>query len=363
MNSRRRGRLRPSRDIEPSMFTIIASRTASWRPCAKAIDLSWASSRACPRAPARGRGDCARASRRRQNFSVTSTAMAVGSSNGPTRARSCTARATSPTRAPPPACCRWASPPPPACPARTSRAGSEQFDFGRHLRVGEGLLQHVLRLRLPLIVVRGDGDVEARLHLRDHHVWAVGRLCDEPAAMERRARAHAVRNGRGGAERQRPAHAVALHAHLLRPVHLLLRVEPRDVRGRIVLGRARRADAAHHLPELRHVLGVLEAEALHLDPRRLGHAVVGVRHQHRVALRGQALAHVAHGGPQAEGVGPDDHRRMAAAGRVDERRVARAVGRLHLDVGFDHRRPARWRSRPQPRQVPPPPTSPRSRAA
>ena len=76
---------------------------------------------------------------------------------------------------------------------------------------------------------------------------------DQPAAVERSAGADAVRHRRERPEHQRAAHAVALRADLLRRVDRLLRVEERDERGRVFLGRARRADAAHQRPQFCHV--------------------------------------------------------------------------------------------------------------
>ena len=51
-----------------------------------------------------------------------------------------------------------------------------------------------------------------------------------PPPWNERAGADAIRHRRGGLHHQRPAHAVALRADLLRLVHLLLRVQECDVR-------------------------------------------------------------------------------------------------------------------------------------
>ena len=67
---------------------------------------------------------------------------------------------------------------------------------------------------------------------------AVGILGHQAAAVERRARAHAVGNRRACPEHQRPSHAIALGADLLFLIHLFLRVEKFDERDSVLFSGA-----------------------------------------------------------------------------------------------------------------------------
>jgi len=158
-------------------------------------------------------------------------------------------------------------------------------------------------------------------------------------------RPHAVGHRRGGLDHQRPAHAVALGADLLRLVHLLLRVQEGNERNGVLLGGARRVHRRHQRLELRHVGRILEIEIRGIRERSFGNTIERIGHQDGVSLGGDALAYFAHRGPQAEGVGPDQHARMGAAVRMDEGRVAGSVRSLDLDIHLHDRQP-RARSRP-----------------
>src|SRR5690606_2559511 len=90
--------------------------------------------------------------------------------------------------------------------------GGVYLDLGVETRVGEALPEHVLRLRLALVVVLRDRDQEARLHLRNQQVRAVRLIRHEPAAVERRGGADAIGQRGRGAHYDRAAHAVARRA-------------------------------------------------------------------------------------------------------------------------------------------------------
>jgi hypothetical protein len=73
--------------------------------------------------------------------------------------------------------------------------------------------------------------------------------------VERRAGADPRRQRRRGAHDQRAAHAIALHADLLRLVDLRLRVEEGDVGGGVLLRQAGGGHRAHQRPSFCVVAG------------------------------------------------------------------------------------------------------------
>ena len=70
--------------------------------------------------------------------------------------------------------------------------------------------------------------------------------------------------------------------------------------------------------------------------RRLANAVVRIRHEHRVAgFSSKPFCHVAHRWAKPERVWPDDDGRMRTGRRMNERCVARAIGRFDFDRLLD----------------------------
>jgi len=132
-----------------------------------------------------------------------------------------------------------------------------------------------------------------------------------------------------------------LCADLLRRIDFLLPIEPGDERDGIFLGGAGRVDRAHQRRQLRAIGLVAEVERPRVESGVAHDAIERVRHEHRVAFLRQRASHFAHHRAQAERVGPDNHAGMLAGRRVDERGVARAVGRLDLDVFLDDRQVGR----------------------
>jgi hypothetical protein len=118
---------------------------------------------------------------------------------------------------------------------------------------------------------------------------------------------------------------------------LALLIEPRNERRRILLGGPFRIDRSHQGGQLRALSLVAEVEVRGvLEHRCLGNPVERVRHQHGVALSGEALRNLAHRRPQAKRIRPDHDSRMGPAGRVDESCVARTIRSLDFDVHFHH---------------------------
>ena len=115
--------------------------------------------------------------------------------------------------------------------------GRIDLDDGRALRLGESLLERILGLGLLLIVVARDCDDETRLRLGNEEVRAVGVLGHETAAVKGCNGADAVRASGSGAERERAAEAIALHARGLAFVGRLLLVEKGEVRRRVPINR------------------------------------------------------------------------------------------------------------------------------
>jgi hypothetical protein len=111
----------------------------------------------------------------------------------------------------------------------------------------------------------------------------------------------------------------------------LLHIEPADQRRCILLDRAVGCNRSHQRPELAALLLEIDFRSVLVD-RRLRHAIEGIRHEDRVPRRRQTLRHVAHRRSEAEGVGPDDHARVCAGGRMNESGVAGAIGRLDVGV-------------------------------
>ena len=97
-----------------------------------------------------------------------------------------------------------------------------------------------------------------RLHLRDEQVRAVRLVGHEAAAVERCARADAIRKRRRRAHGDRAAHAIAGRADLALLVDGGLAVEPGDERLRIghVRVRRERAREVHERLARRRVLEV-----------------------------------------------------------------------------------------------------------
>src|SRR6185436_184690 len=93
--------------------------------------------------------------------------------------------------------------------------GLVDLDLTLQLRVGERLLEDVLRLRLTHVVVLGDREQVLRLRLRDQKMRAVRGHRRETAAVERTDRADAIGHGRSRTNYDRAAHAVADRADLL----------------------------------------------------------------------------------------------------------------------------------------------------
>ena len=76
---------------------------------------------------------------------------------------------------------------------------------------------------------------------------------------------------------------------------------------------------------------ILKVGADRQDGRALG-AVIGIRHEDRIAGFRESFAHLTKCRPQTEGVRPDQHGRMLAAGRVNKVSIATSVRSLDLDI-------------------------------
>ena len=163
---------------------------------------------------------------------------------------------------------------------------------------------------------------------------AVGRVGHEPAAVERGAGADAVGERRCGAHGHGAAHAISRRPHLAVAGHRVPAVQIAD-ESACVRHSPLRGQRAHQGEDLLARRFVPERGALRQDRRLLG-AVVGIDDQHRVARFGQPPPHLLEGGPETEGIGPDQHARMGAARRVHEVAVRRAVGRRYLDIRSRH---------------------------
>jgi hypothetical protein len=174
------------------------------------------------------------------------------------------------------------------------------------------------------------------LILGGEQMRAVGVRRHQTSAVERRACAHAARHCCRRLHDEWSAHAVSLRADLLGTIHLALRIEPGYEGCRVAFGGARCADRSHQRRQLGALGLVGEVEVrCTLEHRRLGDPIERVRHQHRVALGGEALCYLAHRRAQPECIGPDQDTRVRAVGRVDECRIACSVSGFDLDVRFD----------------------------
>ena len=215
------------------------------------------------------------------------------------------------------------------------RAGIDLDLRGAARRV-HGRLELVLDGQVLLVVIVGDGDQELGRGLGQQQV-RTGRLVGvEAAAVEACDATDPARDRRGRAERQRAAHAVALHPDLLLAAGLELRVEEADIGDRITVDAVWRQAGAERA-KLGAVLRLVEVERA-LDHRRALDPVVGVRNQHDIALAGQSTAHVAERLPEADDVGPEQHGGPAAlAFGIVEGRVGDAVGGLYVHFLLDHR--------------------------
>ena len=102
------------------------------------------------------------------------------------------------------------------------------LDLGGQLRRGECLTQHILRLRLTLVVALGDGEEIPCLHLRYEQMRAVRFVGHQTAAVKGGSRADAIGKRRRRAHRDRSAHAVTHGPHPALAVDGGLAVEPGD---------------------------------------------------------------------------------------------------------------------------------------
>lgn len=117
-----------------------------------------------------------------------------------------------------------------------------------------------------------------------------------------------------------------------------------DAGDGVSLGGAGREERRDH-PAIRLSIGrVLEVERL-VEHGRPGRSVEMIQHEHRVSLTGEPPAEIAERRTEAERIGPDQDAGMGAGRRMNEDRVAGAVGSPDLDVGLDDRSFAgpRWR--------------------
>jgi len=121
--------------------------------------------------------------------------------------------------------------------ARLFYAGNDGFDFigdfGGQFRLLECLLHRDFVVRRPHVVIVRDRDQELRVRLRRFEMRTVRHVRDQPAAVECRHRADAIRHRERGAHRERAAHAVTLRPHLAVLRHRRLLIQPRNERFRI----------------------------------------------------------------------------------------------------------------------------------
>ena len=154
--------------------------------------------------------------------------------------------------------------------------------------------------------------------------------------MKGRAGADPLGQAGRGSEDERAAHAISLRADALGGVDLRFAIEKFYVRLGVALDRFGRVQRGGPQVELAPVGGIAEVERGRIgDDRRLRVAVERIRHQHRIAERGEAPPEGAERRPQAEHVGPDQHARMLPVLGMEIRRVADAVAGLDVHVAFD----------------------------
>src|SRR6266850_3699461 len=207
--------------------------------------------------------------------------------------------------------------------------------FGRDLRGGERFLQLGLRVRVLHVVICSDAEVHPTLDLRCEQVRAVRVRRNQASAVERSARAHAVRYGCCGLDHERSAHTVTLRADLFRAIDFLLRIEPHNERNSIAFGCSRRVDRSHQRRQFVALSRIAEVEVgCVLEHRRLGHPIEWVWHKHRIPLRRQPLGHVTHGRPEPKRIRPDQDCRVRTSRRVDESRIAAAVRGFDFNICF-----------------------------
>src|SRR4030095_2755977 len=133
----------------------------------------------------------------------------------------------------------------------------------------------------------------------------------QSAAMERRSCANAIRLRSSGPDDERSAHAIALCANLLARVDLLLCIQKRDIRGRILFGGASSINRAHQRSELGAIRWILKIEFRNVaENRSLRHSIKRIRHEHGVSFCAQPLGHVSERWTQPECVRPDQYSRI-----------------------------------------------------
>src|SRR5262245_37310458 len=215
------------------------------------------------------------------------------------------------------------------------------LNFGRNVGGPERFLQLVFGVWLTRVVIRRHAEIHTSLYFRREQVRTIGFIGYQTAAVERRAGAYSIGQRRGRLHNERAAHAVTLGSDLLRLVHLLLRVEERNVSDGILLSIAGRVHRRHQRTELSHIGWILEIETGGVRERSFRNTIKGVGYENRISVGRKALADIAHRGPQTECVRPDQNARMGTGLRVNERGIAGSVGSLDFDVGFDDVRAGR----------------------
>jgi len=211
------------------------------------------------------------------------------------------------------------------------------LDGGRAMSGGEGGFELVLRGRIALVVVGGDGAKHFGLYLGDQQVRAIGLIGHQASAMKGSGCAHTPGQRGGGAEGERSTHAVALHTQLVLLVGLRLGIEEGEVVVRVA-GTGVGSECGGQRHDLGAILGLVEVEAS-INDRGFGAAVEGIGDQHHVASSGESLPEGAEDGAQAENVGPDQHAGPGAfTFGIEERRVGNALGHGDVDVGGDDAR-------------------------
>ena len=192
------------------------------------------------------------------------------------------------------------------------------------------------------MIVLGDRDQDAALHLTGKQMRTVRILAYQAAAMKRARRLDPPGKRGGGPEGPRPGHAETDSADAAAGIDRRLLIQPGHERGRIGLHGLGRQDGIVRPDQLATAF-VTNGLAVGEQPTGM-RAIIGVGRDHAVAGAGQPPRHVKESRANAVNIRPDDHRRMRAARRMHEQRINRPLGRRDLDLGLgDRARVRQWR--------------------
>ena len=203
------------------------------------------------------------------------------------------------------------------------------IDFGCPQRLG----QSRRLLRRKALVDAGATDIDARLDLGRAAMRAVGRVAGQIAAVEARRRPDALRIGRSGIQRPRPAHAVADGSD--RPGRAVS--AQRLDEGATVAYRHRLGGPADHAADFRSAFLGGEAGP-GVERAVVAEAVEKIRHQYAIALTREPFGHPEKRRPGAKGIHIKDDAGLAgtSARRLEKARFRHAVLRPDFNVPLRH---------------------------